>query len=61
LSTKSGLGNPTNALKVSVTKFVHRNSWNKRKPFLKSTPKMTTMIIGIKYWGFPILVIGIMN
>jgi hypothetical protein len=56
LSTKSGLGNLTNILRVSVTMFVHRNSWNRRKPFLKSTPKMATTIMGTKNGVVPILV-----
>jgi hypothetical protein len=61
LSIKYGLGNPTNIFRVSVTRSVHRNSCNRRKPFLKSTPKTTTTIMGTKNWRYPILVIRTMR
>src|SRR5659263_629017 len=45
LSTKSGLGNATNIFRISVTRPVHSNTWNRRKPFLKSIPKMAIIYI----------------
>jgi hypothetical protein len=61
LSTKSGLGNATNIFKMSVTRPVHSNSWNRRKPFLKSTPKMAVTIMATKNAEDPIVVIIIMR
>jgi len=61
LSTKSGLGNATNIFRISVTRPVHSNSRNRRKPFLKSTPKMAITIIATKNEEDPIVVIRIMR
>jgi hypothetical protein len=46
---------------MSVTRPVHSNSWNRRKPFLKSTPKMAITIMATKKEEDPIVVIIIMR
>jgi hypothetical protein len=61
LSTKSGLGKAISALMVSVRRAVQSSSWNRRKPFLKSIPRVAMIIMPAKKAEDPIEVIIIMR